>query len=141
LKGALAEMKVAVSATGETLDSQVDQRFGRALYFLIVDTDDESLEVLDNSANASAMGGAGLQTGQNVADKGVEWVLTGSVGPRAFSVLNAAGVKIGVGASGSVRDAIARLKEGGFTPMSADECGPQGIGKGGGMGRGRRFRQ
>jgi predicted Fe-Mo cluster-binding NifX family protein len=133
-------MKVAVTATGETLDSPVDQQFGRAQYFLIVNTDDDSFEVLDNSANATAWGGAGVQSGQNVADMGVEWVLTGSVGPRAFSVLDAAGVKIGRGASGTVREAIARLKEGGFEPMRADECGPQGIGKGGGMGRGRRFR-
>lgn len=129
-------MKVALSATGPTLDSQVDQRFGRAPFFLIVNLDDDSFEVIDNGANAMGAGGVGLQSGQIIANQGVEWVITGNVGPRAYAVLEGAGVKIASGASGTVRDALKRFKDGEFKPTTADETGPQGVGKPRGMGRG-----
>ncbi len=130
-------MKVAVTSKGDSLDSPVDEQFGRAAYFLIVDTEDDSFEVIDNAANVNAWGGAGVQAAQSVAEKGVEWILTGSVGPRAYSVMEAAGVKIGSGASGTVRDAIARLKKGDFQPINQSQVGPRGIGKGGGRGQGK----
>ena len=130
-------MKVGVTAQGDTLDSPVDGSFGRAAYFLIINTDDDSFDVIDNSANVNAMGGAGVQAAQDVVDKGIEWILTGSMGPRAYEVISSAGVKIGGGATGTVRDALARLKEGGFDPLDQSGVGPQGIGKGRGMGGGR----
>lgn len=130
-------MKVAVTAQGNTLDSPIDERFGRASYFLIVNTDDDSFDVIDNTVNVNAMGGAGVQAAQDVIDKGVEWILTGSMGPKAYDVISSAGVKIGSGASGTVRDALARLKENGFDPLDQSGVGPEGIGKGRGMGGGR----
>ena len=130
-------MKVAVTATGPTLDSPVDEHFGRAPYFLIVNLEDESFEAIDNSANAAGFSGVGLQAGQMVAEKGVDWVITGVVGPKAYSVLEGAGVKIAIGASGTVRDTITRFNEGGFEATTWEQCGPQGIGKPRGMGRGR----
>ena len=129
-------MKVAVTAQGDTLDSPVDANFGRAAYFLIVNTDDESFDVINNSANVNAMGGAGVQAAQDVIDTGVEWILTGSIGPRAFGVISSTGVKIGSGATGTVRDALKRLKEGGFDSLDQSGVGPEGINKGRGMGRG-----
>jgi predicted Fe-Mo cluster-binding NifX family protein len=62
-------MKVAVSATGITLDAEIDPRFGRCATLMLVETDDMSFEAIDN-ANSALSGGAGIQTAQVVAHKG-----------------------------------------------------------------------
>ena len=104
-------MKIAVSATGPSLDAEVDPRFGRCQYFLIVDPDTMQFDAVENTA-ALASGGAGISTAQMIADKGVEAVLTGNCGPNAFQVLSTAGIKVVTGASGIVRDAIQAYKSG-----------------------------
>ncbi len=82
-------MKIAISSTGPDLDSQVDPRFGRCEYFLIVELDDMSFEALDNTSAASE-GGAGIQSAKLVVDKGARAVVTGSVGPNAAKILSEA---------------------------------------------------
>ncbi len=111
-------MKVLVTSSGTTLDSPVDPRFARAPYFLVVDTDTEEVQVHDNSANASAMQGAGVQAAQTVTQLGAQAVLTGHVGPRAFSALQAAGIPVYTGVSGTVREAVANLKAGQLQPTT-----------------------
>ena len=64
-------MKIAISASGQNLDAEVDPRFGRCQYFIIADTDTEEFEALDNSS-ASAAGGAGISAAQMIVGKGVE---------------------------------------------------------------------
>ena len=105
-------MKVAVTSKGALLESEVDPRFGRAPYILIVDTDSFAFEVLDNSDNANAFKGAGIQTATMVSDKGAEVLMTGYCGPKAFITLEAAGVKVVSDISGNVRDAVSAFKEG-----------------------------
>ena len=105
-------MRVAVSATGNTIDSQVDERFGRASYFVVVDTETMGCEVIENSQNMQAMQGAGVQAAGNVVEADVEYVFTGHCGPKAFRVLSEAGVKIVVGISGTVKDAVEAFKRG-----------------------------
>jgi len=92
--------------------SQVDPRFGRAEYFIVVDEETNEATPNENGQNLAAAQGAGIQAGQNVAALGVYAVLTGNVGPKAFTTLNAAGVKVYVGASGSVKDAIEQFHAG-----------------------------
>lgn len=104
-------MKIAVSSMGKTLDSQVDRRFGRCPYFLIVDSETLDFEVLTNTA-AGAMGGAGIQAAQSIVEKDVKAVITGNVGPNAFQTLSTAGKTITVGASGTVKEAIEQFKRG-----------------------------
>ncbi len=100
-------MKIAITATGNTLDSTVDPRFGRAAWFLIVDTDTKQLiETINNTAGKEAAHGAGISAAAQVADKGVEALLTGRVGPKALPVLEKAGVKAVNDVSGSILDAI-----------------------------------
>jgi predicted Fe-Mo cluster-binding NifX family protein len=112
-------MKVALTSLGTDLDSSIDESFGRARYFLVVETDTvEIVEIIDNLQNQQASHGAGTQAAQSVADKGVEWLLTGNVGPRAFSVLESVGINISTGASGTVRDTIEKFKAGGFDKTS-----------------------
>jgi predicted Fe-Mo cluster-binding NifX family protein len=99
--------KVAVSAQGTSLDDQVDPRFGRAAYHLVVDADSMEVQVLDNSASRSMGHGAGIQAAENVAKAGSEVLLSGFVGPKAYQALQAAGVKIGQGVDGmTVREAV-----------------------------------
>ncbi len=151
-------MKIAVSSTGRELTSTVDPRFGRANFFMIIDPDTMEFEVIENP-NVSAMGGAGIQTAQMIANKGVHAVLTGSCGPNAFQTLSAAGVKIITKVSGSVQEAVEGYKQGRYKPSSGPDVashygmgyqnmpqtgpGPgmgfgMGMGPGMGMGRGRR---
>jgi predicted Fe-Mo cluster-binding NifX family protein len=98
-------MKIAVSSQGKDLESPLDPRFGRCAYFLIVETDDMSFEALNNQ-NMSLGGGAGIQSAQFVASKGVQAILTGYCGPNAARTLSAAGVELYVGQTGTVKKAI-----------------------------------
>ena len=129
-------MKIAVSSSGNDLDSQVDPRFGRCAYFVIVETDDMGFEAFENGSIAMG-GGAGIQAAQFVASKGAKSVITGNVGPNAVQTLSAAGVETFVGQSGTVREAIERYTKGKInstsTPNVADHYG---MGSGAGMGRG-----
>jgi predicted Fe-Mo cluster-binding NifX family protein len=111
-------MKVAVSASGTTLDAAVDPRFGRCATFLLVDTDDGSYEAVDNGS-AALGGGAGIQSAQLMARKGVKAVLTGNCGPNAHQTLAAAGIEVFVGCTGTIREAIERYRQGRLEPASA----------------------
>lgn len=107
-------MKVAVTSVGPSLDDQVEPRFGRCTYFLIVDPETMELETLKNP-NVAAGGGAGIQSAQLMAERGVQAVLTGNCGPNAFQVFNASGIQVIVGISGLVRQAVEQFKAGVFT--------------------------
>lgn len=105
-------MKVCITSQGPELTSQVDSRFGRAAIFLLVDSETEELEAIDNKQNLQAAQGAGIQAAQNVAGTGVKAVITGHCGPKAFSTLKAAGIDIFTGASGTVAQALEAWKSG-----------------------------
>ena len=105
-------MKIAITAQGKELSSEIDLRFGRAKFLLVVDTETDYFEVHDNELNLNAVQGAGIQTGQNIANLGVEAVITGNVGPNAFKTLNAANVKIFLAEKQSVQDVIDSFKAG-----------------------------
>ena len=136
-------MKVALSANGKDLDANIDPRFGRCAYFIVVDTDDMSFEAFDNESIALG-GGAGIQAAQFVASKGAKVVITGNVGPNAVRTLSAAGVELVTGRTGTVRTAVEDYKEGKLDSMNEPNvpghCGMSGggMGRGRGLGRGMR---
>ena len=117
-------MKVAVSSQGTDLASAVDPRFGRAPYFVIVDTDSDQVEAVDNEQNLNAPQGAGIQSAQCVINQGVEAVVTGHCGPNAFRTLSAAGIALYLGVDGTVGEAVEKLKEG--TLQAADAADVEG---------------
>lgn len=103
-------MRIAVTATGPDLDSQVDPRFGRCQYLVIVDSETMQFEALLISGTVAQ--GAGIATGQLVANKDIKALLTGNCGPNAHQVLSAANIEVITGVSGSVRDAVNKYKSG-----------------------------
>lgn len=104
-------MKIAISSTGPSLESAVDNRFGRCQYFIIYDIETREYKSLSNEA-ISASGGAGIQVAQFIKKQGAEIVLTGNVGPNAMSTLSAAKIGVVVGVSGSIKEAIAKYLTG-----------------------------
>jgi predicted Fe-Mo cluster-binding NifX family protein len=105
-------MKVAISSAGCDLSSAMDARFGRAKYFVVADTETNETEAHDNAQNLNAAQGAGIQTAQNVAALGVQAVVSGNVGPKAFRTLTAAGIKMYLCGEGSVAEALRRFRAG-----------------------------
>ena len=105
-------MKIAVTSQGADLSSTVDPRFGRAKYFIVVDTEGDCFDAVNNAQNLNAAQGAGIQAAQNIANCGVEAVVTGHVGPNAFRTLSAAGIKVLVGAKGTVAESLESFKAG-----------------------------
>jgi len=114
-------MKVAITASGEDLDSPVDRVFGRARYFVITDPEETNVEVLENSQNVNAAQGAGIQAARQIANKTVDILLTGNVGPNAFRALDAVSIKIYQFESDilTVRDALTAWKEGRLQEVKA----------------------
>jgi len=110
-------MKIAITSMGEKLEDKVDPRFGRCHYFILFDTENNKFEAVENTG-AQGMGGVGILSGQIMADKGVETVLTGSCGPNAFQTLQAAGIKVITGATGTVQEAIDKFKSGDYKAIS-----------------------
>ncbi|MDD4986531.1 MAG: NifB/NifX family molybdenum-iron cluster-binding protein [Dehalococcoidales bacterium] len=132
-------MKIAISATAPNLDAEVEPRFGRCPYFIIVDPDTMQFEAVENS-NATASGGAGIASGQMIAGKGVSAVLTGNCGPNAYQVLSAAGITVITGVSGKVRDAVSAYQSGQLQNTSQPTVAAHfGMGAGSGSGRGGRM--
>jgi predicted Fe-Mo cluster-binding NifX family protein len=115
-------MKVCITAQGNTLDADLDPRFGRCQYFIIVDPDTLQYEALQNP-NLEATGGAGIQSGQLMAKKQVHAVITGNVGPNAFQTLQAANIEVITGASGSMRKIIEEYKQGMLKPTASPSVG------------------
>jgi predicted Fe-Mo cluster-binding NifX family protein len=115
-------MKIGVTSTGNNLDADVDQRFGRCKYFIIIDAESMKFEALSNE-NSMASGGAGIQAAQTIANKGVKAVITGNVGPNAYQTLSAAGIKVYTGASGTVREIINKCKKGELKETEAPNVG------------------
>jgi len=113
-------MKVAISAQSNEIGSLVDPRFGRARWFIIVDSETGEWQAHDNAANVNASGGAGVQAGSAVVSAGADAVITGNVGPNAHKTLAAAGIAIyQVGNGVTAGDALAALKRGDLKTVAA----------------------
>jgi predicted Fe-Mo cluster-binding NifX family protein len=105
-------MKILITTQGDSPDSEVDPRFGRARHFLVYDTETNTYSPVSNKQNLQALQGAGIQAGRTVADTGAQAVLTGNCGPKAFRVLNEAGIRVYVGVQGKAREAVEAFQRG-----------------------------
>ena len=122
-------MKIAITSTGKTLESEVDPRFGRTAYFVILDTETMDFNVIENES-VDAAGGAGISSAKVVIDAGAQAVLTGNCGPNAERTLTAAGVKLYTGATGTIAEAAELFKSGKVAEATGPNVQPRfGIGK------------
>lgn len=102
-------MKVALSASGPDEGAEVDERFGRCPYFVIVDTEKMNYETWENEHTKESHG-VGPQVVQTLSERDVDAVITGNVGPNAFKTLDSAGIDVYKG-SGKISDMVERLKK------------------------------
>lgn len=147
-------MLIAITATDKSLQAEVDPRFGRAAYYLIVDTTSGEITALDNSDGINAANGAGTGAVQRLSEAGVQKLYTGRIGPKAAAALEQAAITCYENISGTVQTVLEQL-EAGDAPApdeslretqvpSPPQHGPEilpgagrGQGRGRGMGRGR----
>jgi predicted Fe-Mo cluster-binding NifX family protein len=104
-------MKVAVTAREKDLNSAIDPRFGRCFYFMLVDLKSNETEIIDNLGE-DVSGGAGIQTAQKLVKKNIEAVITGSVGPNAMEILQAAGIKVYQAVESNVKENLTKFQAG-----------------------------
>lgn len=146
-------MKLCITATGKEIDANVDTRFGRAPWFLIVDTDKGTIiEAVENYAVAQGQG-AGIAATKLLSDKNIDAILTGTVGPNAAEVFQTTGISLfeGLSPQDTVQEALIKFKQGSYAqgksaPSTDAPPGQSGLkgrgvagggrGKGGGGGRG-----
>lgn len=114
-------MKIAISTAGEDVNAQVDPRFGRARSFMVCELDSGEWQLLENSPNLNAVQGAGIQTAEILAKCGVDAVLTGHCGPKAFRVLRAAGIKVYTGLECTVSEALRAYQNGELSCATAPD--------------------
>ena len=110
-------MKLAITSTGEGMDAAVDPRFGRATYFLVIDAATKATQAVPNTVNLNAAQGAGIQAAKTVAGLGVQALISGHAGPKAFTALQAAGIAVYPVAGGTVAEALAQFQSGALKAM------------------------
>lgn len=114
-------MNIVITSQSGQLDSPVDSRFGRAACFALVNTDTGECTAHDNAQNLNAVQGAGIQAARTVAELGAEAVVTGHVGPKAFATLQAGGIAVYTGATGTVAEALEQFRAGKLSPAEAPD--------------------
>ena len=105
-------MKLIFASIGMDLEAELDQRFGRCLYFVCYDTDNKEVNSVSNSQNLNAAQGAGIQAATTVAELGADYVFCGHCGPKAFRVFQAANIKVICGIEGKLNDLIKEFEAG-----------------------------
>jgi predicted Fe-Mo cluster-binding NifX family protein len=80
-------MKVAISSTGNSLESKLDQCFGRCGFFTIYDTETKGMEFIPNP-NKDIQEGAGTVSVQLVASRDVKKIISGEFGIKIKSLLD-----------------------------------------------------
>ena len=112
------KMKIAITSVDGTLEGKVDERFGRAKKIIVYDTETKEHVSLDNSMNLNAAQGAGIQAAQNVVKSGANAIISGHFGPKAFQVIQVAGLEIYSANDMTVAEAIRRFEEGKLTKLT-----------------------
>jgi predicted DNA-binding protein (UPF0251 family)/predicted Fe-Mo cluster-binding NifX family protein len=130
--------KIGISATSPNMEAEIDLRFGRCRYFVIVNPETMAFEILENFGAADG-GGAGIATAKNLAGKNLEAIITGNCGPNAYNALTAAGIKVITDVSGTVKNAVEDYKAGklkaSYKPNVAGHFGTSRKRKGSGKSR------
>ena len=105
-------MKIAVTSKADKLETEVDPRFGRAPYILIVDSDSLDFDSIDNTENKNAFKGAGIQAAAMIAELNADILITGYCGPNAFKTLTASGIKVIDNQKGPIIEVVNKFNRG-----------------------------
>lgn len=116
-------MKIAITSTGAEASSLMDGRFGRAPYFMVFDSEQNSWLAFENRQNAELSHGAGIQAAQALEGLGANVLITGNVGPKALQVLRANGTRIFCGETRTVADALSEYLAGRYAEYFAPNEG------------------
>lgn len=128
-------MKIAFPSAGKELSSMVDGRFGRAIHYVIVDSDSgKIISVIANTA-VNASGGAGIEASQLLINEKIDIVVAMNVGPNAFRALQGANIELFMAITGTIQENFIKYKGNELSSVSAPSRGSRGSGRG--MGRGR----
>lgn len=112
-------MKICIPTTGNKgLTEKVYEHFGSAPFFTLVDTENSTVEVIDNTNQHHSHGACHPM--QSLSGKGVTAVVTGGMGRRAIEMLNAGGVKVYRAAGETVDAVVKEYKNGGLQELSPD---------------------
>ncbi|OPY69955.1 MAG: hypothetical protein A4E57_00833 [Syntrophorhabdaceae bacterium PtaU1.Bin034] len=111
-------MKIAITSIDGTLEGMVDERFGRARKLIVYDMGTDTFEVAENLKQMNLAQGAGIQAAQNVVNLGVRTIISGHLGPKAFQVLQSAGIEAYSAVNITVADAIKHYREGSLNRLS-----------------------
>ena len=118
-------MLIALTSEGKSLEGMVSRRFGKSPFIFVADTETRVVRIIDNAAFASLHLGSGAKTAEMLAQLGVAWVATGAIGQESFDILDNSGIKVATCATGTCREVLDRLAEGGLSPATAPApCGP-----------------
>lgn len=109
--GAKPPNQIVITAKGPDLDSEVDLRFGRAEYFILIRLDDESRTILVNEDRKDTDKGVGLKNSQRVIDAGAEVVISGRIGQKVVNMMSKLGIGIFLVGGGTVREAFEQFKQ------------------------------
>ncbi len=105
-------MKIGFTAAGSDLDSLVDERYARAPYLMVVDSETMEYKAVVNQ-NAEKTSGAGTGASQDLIKEGADVIITINVGPKAWDVLKEFEVKVYRAKKGmTIREAIEAFKRG-----------------------------
>lgn len=110
-------MIIAITSTGENLDSSFDERFGRSQYFIFFDTQSNSFKAKENKKNLQASQGAGIQSAQCIIDEGAEILITGNCGPKAFQFLRMVGIEVYLTKASTAKEALQHYQDGKLHPL------------------------
>ncbi len=101
-------MKIAITSEGNTLEAQIDSRFGRCSYFAIYDTETKQTEFLENPGK-DASGGAGPAAVQFVAKQGVSRVVAGEFGGKTLPLFQSLNIEMVNESDKSIEQIISKL--------------------------------
>lgn len=110
-------------------EESVCGHFGRAPYFVLVDTGTDGVEVIENKDEHHGHGQC--QSLSALTGKDIDGVAVRDIGHRALAMLNAQGFKVFRTEDGTVGEAAARIKTGEAVEFTAEgACCGHGHGHG-----------
>ncbi|OGW79644.1 MAG: diguanylate cyclase [Omnitrophica bacterium RIFCSPLOWO2_12_FULL_44_17] len=114
-------MKICIpTETNEGKRAEVYGHFGSAPYFTIVDTEKNSVEIINNANQHHSHGMC--QPMSALVGKKIDAVVTGGMGARAVQKLNAGGIKAYKVIPGTVADIVSQFTKGGLDEITVNNA-------------------